>query len=264
MGGTKNCPETPRQRMIGMMYLVLIALLALNVSSEILNGFTLVDDSLHTSTLSIDEQNRRLYQEFHAMYAENPQKVGEWLEKAKIVQREADELFNYIHQFKVDILKLADKEKADTIAARKIYKREDLNVPSHYALNEGNGTKLKEKIEHFRDLMISLVNGNHGDHEVFQDVFYTGNINNKSWEIATFDNMPVSAVITILTKYQNDVRNTESKVIQHLKESTDEGDVRVNKLDAFVVAESNYVMEGQEYRAKILLAAVDYQLPIYT
>ena len=94
MGGTKNCPETPRQRMIGMMYLVLIALLALNVSSEILNGFTLVDDSLHTSTLSIDEQNRRLYQEFHAMYAENPQKVGEWLEKAKIVQREADELFN--------------------------------------------------------------------------------------------------------------------------------------------------------------------------
>lgn len=69
--------------------------------------------------------------------------------------------------------------------------------------------------------------------------------------------MPVSAVITILTKYQNDVRNTESKVIQHLKESTDEGDVRVNKLDAFVVAESNYVMEGQEYRAKILLAAID-------
>ncbi|HQB28618.1 MAG TPA: gliding motility protein GldM [Paludibacter sp.] len=257
MGGTKNCPETPRQRMIGMMYLVLIALLALNVSSEILNGFKMVDDSLHTSTLSIDEQNRRLYQEFHAMYAENPQKVGEWLDKAKIVQREADELFNYIHQFKVDILKLADKDIADTIEARNIHKREDLNVPSYYALHEGNGTKLKEKIEHFRDLMISLVNGNHGDHEVFQNVFYTGNINNKSWEIATFDNMPVSAVITILTKYQNDVRNTESKVIQHLKESTDEGDARVNKFDAFVVAESNYVMEGQEYRAKILLAAVD-------
>ena len=112
MGGTKNCPETPRQRMIGMMYLVLIALLALNVSSEILNGFTLVDDSLHTSTLSIDEQNRHLYQNF-TLCMQNPQKVGEWLEKAKIVQREADELFNYIHQFKVDILKLVDKEKAD-------------------------------------------------------------------------------------------------------------------------------------------------------
>jgi len=79
MSGTKNCPETPRQKMIGMMYLVLIAMLALNVSSEILNGFKLVDDSLHTSTLSINEQNDRLYQEFHAMYAQNPQKVGEWL-----------------------------------------------------------------------------------------------------------------------------------------------------------------------------------------
>ena len=49
MGGAKNCPETPRQKMIGMMYLVLTAMLALNVSTDILNGFTMVDDSLHNS-----------------------------------------------------------------------------------------------------------------------------------------------------------------------------------------------------------------------
>lgn len=257
MAGTKNCPETPRQRMIGMMYLVLIALMALNVSSEILNGFKLVDDSLHTSTLSIEEQNAVLYREFDLMYENNPQKVGEWLEKAKIVQKEADDLYNYIHNFKVEILKLADKDKADTIEARKIFKKEDLNIPTNYALNQGNGIKLKERIEHFRQLMQTIVNGNFGDHEMIQSIFYTGDINNKTWEVATFENMPVSAVITILSKYQNDIRNTESKIIQHLKGSTDEGDIRVNKFDAFVVAESNYVMEGQEYRAKILLAAVD-------
>ena len=92
MSGTKNCPETPRQKMIGMMYLVLIAMMALNVSSEILNGFKLVDDSLHSSTLSIDEQNHRLYQEFNAMNAKNPQKVGEWLQKANLIREQADQI----------------------------------------------------------------------------------------------------------------------------------------------------------------------------
>ena len=75
-------------------------------------------------------------------------------------------------------------------------------------------------------------------------------------EIATFDNMPVSAVITILTKYQNDVETQNRKLYKHLKESTDEGDVRVNKLDAFVVAESNYVMKVR-ISCKNLLAAID-------
>lgn len=256
MSGTKNCPETPRQKMIGMMYLVLIAMLALNVSSEILNGFKLVDDSLHTSTLSIEEQNQRLYQEFNAMNAKNPAKVGTWLKKANVVREQADGLFNYIHNFKVDLLKLADKDEADTLYARHINKREDLNVASFYALTEGHAKELKQKIENYRDLLVKL-SGDKGKKEAIKAIFNTGSINNKTWEIATFDNMPVSAVITILSKYQNDVRNTESKMIQYLKESTDERDARVNKFDAFVVAESNYVMEGQEYRAKIILAAVD-------
>ena len=256
MSGTKNCPETPRQKMIGMMYLVLIAMLALNVSSEILNGFKLVDDSLHTSTLSIEEQNQRLYQEFNAMNAKNPRKVEAWLKKANMVREQADELFNYIHNFKVDMLKLADKEKADTLYARKINRREDLNVASFYALREGHAKELKQKIEKYRDLLVKL-SGDKGKKEAMNAIFNTGNINNKTWEIATFDNMPVSAVITILSKYQNDVRNTESKMIQYLKESTDERDARVNQFDAYVLAESNYVMEGQEYRAKILLAAID-------
>ena len=62
--GTKNCPETPRQKMINMMYLVLTAMLALNVSSDILNGFTLVDNSLHTSIESAEKRNKSLYDDF--------------------------------------------------------------------------------------------------------------------------------------------------------------------------------------------------------
>jgi len=74
MSGAKNCPETPRQRMIGMMYLVLTAMLALNVSSEILNGFTMVDNSLHTTLESSDARNKVLYSEFQSLFKENPAK----------------------------------------------------------------------------------------------------------------------------------------------------------------------------------------------
>jgi gliding motility-associated protein GldM len=256
MSGTKNCPETPRQKMIGMMYLVLIAMMALNVSSEILNGFKLVDDSLHTSIVSIEDQNNRQYQEFYAMNERNSEKVEKWLNKALVLRTNANELFSYIHHFKVDMLKLADKSKADTLYARTIEKREDLNVATLYGLTQGNGKILKEKIESYRNLLVSLTDNELSKKEIL-NLFNTDDINNKSWEFAIFENMPVSAIVTILTKYQNDIRNTESKMIQYLKSRTDEGDLRVNQFNAFVVAESNYVLEGQEYRANIVLAAVD-------
>ena len=67
MSGAKNCPETPRQRMIGMMYLVLTAMLALNVSSEILNGFGLVDSSLRTTIASSETRNNSMYDDFEFM-----------------------------------------------------------------------------------------------------------------------------------------------------------------------------------------------------
>jgi len=87
MSVAKNCPETPRQKMIGMMYLVLTAMLALNVSSEILNGFTMVDNSLHSTIESSDIRNSFLYEDFNYLYKENPAKVGEWLEKAKQIKK---------------------------------------------------------------------------------------------------------------------------------------------------------------------------------
>ena len=59
-----NCPETPRQKMISMMYIVLTAMLALNVSTDVLNGFTLVQDSLNKTLYSSELKNNALYNQF--------------------------------------------------------------------------------------------------------------------------------------------------------------------------------------------------------
>ena len=77
MSGAKNCPETPRQKMIAMMYLVLTAMLALNVSADILKGFTLVNNGLITSIQSADDRNKYLMKSFEELNARYPEKIGE-------------------------------------------------------------------------------------------------------------------------------------------------------------------------------------------
>ena len=270
MGGAKNCPETPRQKMIGMMYLVLTAMLALNVSTDILNGFTLVDNSLHSSIEASDTRNAKLYNDFKAANADNPEKTQEWFDKAVEVQKRADSLFNYIQDFKEHIAMLADsKKKVEELKAqgidptRHIEGNSNLDVTGQYAIVQGNGTILKQMVAYYRDYAAGLAEQ---DAELRNSILQNlatergWNAHEKDscdWEVAIFDGMPVGASITILTKMQNDVRQTESQLIQYLMDRTDAGDLRVNKLNAYVIPNSNYVIRGGKYSAQIILAAID-------
>ena len=270
MGGAKNCPETPRQKMIGMMYLVLTAMLALNVSTDILNGFTLVDKSLHSSIAASDTRNAKLYNDFKAANADNPEKTQEWFDKASEVQKRADSLFNYIQNFKEQIAVLADGQKTvDEWKAQgidptlHIEGNSNLDVTAQYAINEGHGVELKEIVAFYRDFAAGLAED---DAELRESILKNlaterdYNAHEKDscdWEVAVFEGMPVGATITILTKMQNDVRTTEGQLIQYLMDRTDAGDLRVNKLNAYVIPNSNYVIRGGKYSARIILAAVD-------
>lgn len=269
MSGAKNCPETPRQRMIGMMYLVLTAMLALNVSSEILNGFTMVDNSLHSTIESSDMRNKLLYEDFNYLDQQNHKKVEEWLNKAKHITKESDELFNYIEKFKIDIIKLADKGEADP-EGRIIKARDNLDVAGRYAILGGKGKELKSKINAYCDTLVNNVEGNPTKQKVFKTIFSTEKIKSQltgemmPWENAMFEMMPVSAVVTILTKYQSDIRASESEMIQSLKSRLDQNDYRVNSMKAYVVAKSGYVMKNGKYSAQIILSAVDStKKPLY-
>ncbi|MBQ6748876.1 MAG: gliding motility protein GldM [Paludibacteraceae bacterium] len=270
MGGAKNCPETPRQKMIGMMYLVLTAMLALNVSTDILNGFTLVDNSLHSSIAATDTRNAKLYQDFQAANADNPEKTQEWFDKAKEVQHRADSLYNYIQDFKEHIALLADgKKRVDELRAQgldptmHIEGNSNLDVTGQYAIVQGNGLILKEIVAYYRDYAAGLAESDAELRNAIQQALATErgyNAHEKDscdWEVAVFDGMPVGASITILTKMQNDVRTTEGQLIQYLMDRTDAGDLRVNKLNAYVIPNSNYVIRGGKYSAQIILAAID-------
>ena len=137
MSGAKNCPETPRQRMIGMMYLVLTAMLALNVSADILNGFSMVDKSLRTTIKASDVRSSALYDDFQYRYSQNPVKVKEWLDKANMVKVKSDSLYNYIQNFKYEMVRLSDGDKTDP-NLEVIQGASDTNAPGLYGLQRGN------------------------------------------------------------------------------------------------------------------------------
>lgn len=269
MGGAKNCPETPRQKMIGMMYLVLTAMLALNVSTDILNGFRLVDDSLHYTLDAYEVQIQNQTNEFRLAAEDNEQKNGEWYQRALELNQKSDSIYNYIEDFKAQIALLADgkdfQKKLDEhpkIGARvaNISARDQLDVTAQYAINEGHGAELKEMFINYRNYLIELSNGT--KRREFEQMFsVAGGTNHDgdsiSWEEVIFEGMPVGASVTVLSKMQLDIRSAQSEMILFLRDQTDAGDIRANKLEAFVVPNSRYVMRGGKYTAKIVLAAVD-------
>ena len=90
-----NKPNSPRQKMINLMYLVFIAMMTLNVSSEVLDGFELVEDSLQTSIESSTHRNRLISGELAAYYDRNPEKALTWYDKSRAIADQSAQVVDY-------------------------------------------------------------------------------------------------------------------------------------------------------------------------
>lgn len=263
MGGATNCPETPRQKMIGMMYLVLTAMLALNVSAAILNGYIAVDDSLHATINATEESNAESYAQFEAALSQNAEKTQAWYDKAMQVKQTSDAFYEYVQNFKDEMVAIADGADAKKNATlHEIKKQDDTNVPQQYAIEEGNAAKLKDKIHAYRDFMIDITGESPALDREFMQTFHTPRGTNTSgdsitWEESMFHEMPMCACISVLTKLQNDIRHSEGRAVRYLLTQTDAGDLRVNKFNAYVIPSADYVVKGNKFTAQIILAAID-------
>ena len=265
--------ETPRQKMIGMMYLVLTAMLALNVSATVLDAFVLVDTGLTQTSKSFTVKNERLYNQMDRSYTVNPTKVGPWKAMTDEIRQKTYELFDYIQDLKVQTIITAEKEKSEALVgdkqidAKKIGKKGDTNVSGRFFLADGNGKayELKKKIIEYREFMLKQVDPEYAGALVqsINTILNTDDpteIKGKTphtWETTRFDHVPVVAVFPQLTKMQLDVLNVEAEVVSYLLQRVDASDLKVNKLDAVVIPNSNIVFQGDEFYAEIFLAASD-------
>ena len=256
----KKRPVSPRQKMINLMYVVLMAMLAMNVSTEVLNGFSIVEEGLRRSTSTSSSENKNIYQNFEEQMRTNPVKTRVWYARAQEVRKMSDELYNFAEELKIAIVKEADGEEGDV---NNIRNKEDLEAAEQVMLSpiNGKGPKLQKMIEAYRYKAKAMLNDerlqNIIDNNLSTNVSKKAKALGKNWQEYMFEQMPVAAAVTLLSKLQNDVRYAEGEMLHTLSSNIDVKDIRVNKLSAFVIPEAKTVIRGDKFSAQIVMAAID-------
>ncbi|POY35057.1 gliding motility protein GldM [Solitalea longa] len=252
--------QSARQQMINLMYLVLTAMLALNVSAEVLNAFKTVRDGLDESTTNLDLTVNKTMEAFQKSMETDPGKTQKWFDKAKEAVKISNELNAYIKGVKDQMIADAEGYNPET---GDIQRNDDLDIPSHLMLNEQNpsqakGPELKAKITEAREKLLALVDP--ADKERVTINLKAEDPKGKKWEEAQFSMVPVTAAVTILSKLEGDVKNSEVEILKYLQSSIYATDVKFDKLKAVAVAPSSYVLVGQPYTAEVFLTATSSTL----
>jgi gliding motility-associated protein GldM len=274
--------------MIGMMYLVLTAMLALNVSKEVLDAFVLVDNGLQVTTEAFAAKNATQYDRFAFLREENEEKVGEWMDRANELKRRTDEIFDYIQQCKIDIISYKDEDAVHDghIDWHHVKVKDNLETGGTIMISLEDGRRykeLKQMLDDTREYMLSIIEDTAKYSSTVAAIEHNlsteppDRISHKrgkaaeleratlTWEDGYFETMPLAAVVTLLSKMQADVRNVEADMLNYLLSQVDAGTVPMNTLEAVVLAPKSLVFPGQEYRAEVMLAAYDStKMPIVT
>ena len=293
--------ETPRQKMIGMMYLVLTALLALNISKEVLNGFVKVENSLQNTQKTLKGKVSETLTTLEVKYAQNKEKVGPFMDKAREVRGESDQLVNYITQLKGrcmatsegkyddavenDFLNFIGKDDSGmdtTMSLADIQKKDEYqeltafmvgSEPQSPKFDENDpwsASALKQNLEAYRDYLkeIRLVDSQGNSRELpeyikvqLDDRFSFPNEMEDGkevlWEAANFFDVPLAAVMPLMSKMIIDVQDAQEDVLSWLLGGIEAKSYKFTDLKPLVVPESNYILRGDSFRADVLLAAYD-------
>ena len=242
------------------MYVVLMAMLALNVSTDVLKGFVLVGDSLDRTITNAEKENNVIYTDLHKQFKENPEKVRPWWEKAQAVKHASDSLCEYVETLKWAIAREAD---GSTGTPSQIQNKEDLEAAGVVMLNPATqrGRRLYEQINHYRTFVTSFITDRRRQAitaaNLSTDVPKGEDNIGKNWQEYMFESMPSIAAVTMLSKLQSDVRKAEGEVLHTLSANIGVKDIRVNELSAYVLPEATTLFPGDEFKSRIFMAAVD-------
>ncbi|OFY44061.1 MAG: hypothetical protein A2X18_08040 [Bacteroidetes bacterium GWF2_40_14] len=262
--------ETPRQKMIGMMYLVLTALLALNVSKDILNAFSVVNDSVLLTNESFEQKRVGVYSDFEKNYSLNQIEVGPFWSKAKEAMQLSAKMVGYIENLRDELISETEQVPLDSvrkIPLLKLKKRDDYTSPTNFLIggqedgSKGRARELKNKIIEYRDNMLNLIDQKYRDQiklglETEGD-FFDATGQKQSWEFHYFYDIPLAADIPILNKFISEVNNAELEVVNSLLYAISADDFKYDRIDAKVLPRSNYLFAGDQYEAEVIVAAYD-------
>jgi gliding motility-associated protein GldM len=290
--GATNCPETPRQRMIGMMYLVLTAMLALNVSKDILDAFNLVDETMTKSNISLTQANNVKYNAIESDTTANGKAAQA---KAKQLQKLTNDMVLYIDNLRMDLVKYVDgaekvqeglaETKTTILPVEKIEGKDNFDKSTFFLLEEKIGgktraTALKEKVEEYKANILKLLptkkkNGKDTgqvDPEVYKKAaaaiglsmenFRKKDGTVEDWENHTFNHLITAGTVIIFAKMSGEVRNAESAILQEILNGIDAKELSFDKAEGRAIPKSQIVFTGGKYESDIVVAAFNSTEPI--
>jgi len=254
--------QTPRQRMIGILYLVLLGLIALNVPDSLLDAFKNITNSLDSSSNNVNTGINTTLEAFaKTKLIQQPERAKPIYDTAKLARGTAEALNDYVQALRTELVKEGggiDK------ATRDVEARDNLDISPRMMIAGGKADELRKKIEDTRSKLLSYLKP--ADR---QGVDFSLNAvdplpgagGQKTWQEAYFgDGIPLGATLTTLAKIQADTKNAENEVVKKILGEVDQAAVNLDKFAAVAVAPTSYVLVGQPYTAEVFLTAYDSKL----
>ena len=259
---------SPRQKMINMMYLVLTALLALNVSAEILNAFVIVNDGIQESNNVIEKSTAKRFGDFQKLAA-TPEGADAkpYFVRAQKARTLCTALYDEIEKYKKEIIDKSGGYLPENPTELK--DKGNIDVGTRIMVEEKEGDKLQKDINGTRDKLLALVTRAEDKKQFEASITIkaeepkkkeTQGGEKEDWKTATFHHVPVVGAVTILSKFQNDIKATEAKLLDYFINQVTAEQFHFDKLSAKVIAPKSYLTAGKDYTADIFLAAGSSQI----
>lgn len=246
--------------MINLMYLVLTALLALNVSAEILNAFKTITRSLESSNKVIDENTKAVFGSFAIKKAKEQANVSitKFEALATTAMNDTKDLLAKVAELKANIVKEAGGPSTE---GGIMEKPDDLDVSERYIIEEKRGEKLKSEIDAYHTKMISMIEKPENKTQFETKIVNTKTDDKGGWVRQNFGNMPAVAAYTMLTKMETDIKNTEGQMVSYFYSQIGDAkplereDIVFDRFSAQITAPSSYILAGETFEANVFLSA---------
>jgi len=270
-----SIPKEPRQQMINIMYLVLTAMLALNVSAEILNAFEMIDDSLNISNNAMSKKMSDGQKAFASAIEKN--KFGAaYQPMVDEAVESGDKTIAYIDNLVADLIAKSNGEGYDAAeTGKKLKSNRDKGTITEELITNGKGIELKDLLQNTRQTMLGLFDVNKfaengdtlfkaSDVASFKQAMPMQDLSGEftddhgkpvPWERKMFYQMPIAPALTLLNKMKNDVVATQAMAVEKLLGKVGEDELLFDNYLVGVVPNGKKFITGEEYEADIFLAA---------
>lgn len=251
---------SPRQKMINLMYLVFIAMLAMNMDKEVLSAFGLLTEELKVSTASTSVKNTAAYEGLKTLADEQPAKYAPLKQKADKIKALSSDFYAYLEDLKSKMTEGIEDMKDYTAMDKPDF------LDEYFFVGDGlkpEGQAFVDKVNTFRTEVIATLGGDFKELEnIVSNRFNTDPVENKDgkkidWIDYRYKGYPLVASLTNLTQIQANIINTESDVLSTLLQGELKSQVSLSNYKGIPALDKTAYFAGERVTGKVVLGRYD-------